>query len=78
MSRHHSTIAGEISHTIHSIEKMTNSEVERFYGIEITVDGVFDPTYNMKFNSICEWATFFVEQDHEEQYESIDEFQGWG
>ena len=79
MSRNNGTIAGEINHTIHAYKTMTDSEVERVYGVEGLPDGsIFDPTYQMTFDGVCEWATFCVEQDHEEHFESIEEFGGWG
>jgi len=79
MSRNHGTIASEINHTIHSVQNMNPDEAERIYGVVVSEDGaVFDSTYNMKFDGLSEWATFCVEQDHEESYESITEFEGWG
>jgi len=71
MSRHHGSIANEINHTIHAVLNMSPDEVERLYGIEISEDKVFDPTYNMSFNDLSEWATFCVTHDHTDQYEHI-------
>ena len=72
MSRNHGSIAGEIQHTMNSIQNMEPGEIERIYGIIISEDGsLFDPTYQMNFDDLRGWATFNVEQDHQEQYEHI-------
>ena len=74
MSRHYGSIANEINHTIRAVTNMSEDEVERIYGVQISEDSVFDPTYNMSFNDLSEWATFCVEQDHTDQYEHISNY----
>lgn len=78
MSRHYSVTANEIHEIIRSTYEMDNKEIETMYGISISEDGsIYDPTYSMNFSDISEWATFCVEQDHEEADEKFSEFGGW-
>ena len=78
MSRHYSVTANEIQHIIRSTQSMTDSEIESTYGVTISEDGsIHDPTYSMNFGDISEWATFCVEQDHQEYDEQFDQFGGW-
>jgi len=74
MSRNHSAAAYDIAHIVADIAQLERDEVTRLYGITENKDGsIFDPTYQMKFETIAEWATFSVEQDnveHEEHFHS--------
>ena len=67
MSRNYTTTAQEVANILHDVKGRTNEEVEQLYGIRFDEDGtIFDPTYNMTFTSLGDWALFSVEQDHTE------------
>lgn len=70
MSRHHASTAHEVTHLINEVQHMPASEVNNLYGIELKEDGkVFDPTYNMTFDGVGEWANFTVEQEYGDLYD---------
>jgi len=63
-SRNHSAAAHEITHLVQELSKLTEEEIENLHGIELKTDGtVWDPTYNMKFDTVGDWATFTIGED---------------
>ena len=66
MSKHfYSSVAHDIHNILRDIENMSDDDIKRFYGIEINEDKtVYDPTYDMTFSGLVEWAEFSVEQDN--------------
>ena len=72
MSRNHASTAHEVNHLVQEVQRLSDDEIQNLYGIEIRDKGViFDPTYDMTFTSIGEWAEFNVEQDHVEYSEDF-------
>jgi len=70
MSRNHSATAYDAAHIVSDIRKLSREDVTRLYGIVKREGGkIFDPTYNMEFGSLGEWAAFTVEQDNVEYEE---------
>jgi len=71
MSKHnHGGFAQEVSYIIRQVATLPIEEVQILYGIELLNNGgVFDPTYNQKFESVGEWAEFSVNEDRTERSE---------
>lgn len=70
MSRNYSTIAYEIENIMNEMKGLDAEQAYEKFGITLNEDGsIFDPTYNMKFPSVGEWAKFSVEQDNVEYEE---------
>lgn len=67
MSRNRTPAANAVANIIRDIRDLPKSEVESLYGITISDNfNIFDKTYNMKFNSVGEWAEFSVDQENSE------------
>lgn len=66
MSKHfYSSVAHDVHNILRDIENMSDDDIKRFYGIEINEDKtVYDPTYDMIFPGLVEWAEFSIEQDN--------------
>ena len=70
MSRNHSASAQDAAHIINEMIGLDAEQAYDKFGVEMNEDGsIFDPIYQMKFQTIGEWANFSVEQDNIESEE---------
>jgi len=51
------------------MSKLTDEELNELYGLVADEDGYLDTTYNIRFKSVAEWATFNAENDNTESFE---------
>ena len=68
MSRHYSAVANETARIIKDVNILLKNhnyeELENLYGIIVEDDGtVFDITYQLKFETVSEWAEFSAKND---------------
>ena len=69
MSRHHSSSAQDVNRIVNDMTKLTDQELNDLYGLRVDGEGYLDTTYNIKFNTVAEWATFNAENDCSESFE---------
>ena len=75
MSRHYSSKANEISRIVNEVNDLSPEELSAIYGIIVKEDGtVVDMTYNLNFQTIGEWASFFVEDDGQDDFGDFDRY----
>jgi len=75
MSKHH------VSHTVvrvlNDVRNMPKQDLEELYGLEIRDDGtVYDLAEFTEFASLQKWATFFAEQQEDENYSTFTKIGG--
>jgi hypothetical protein len=69
MSRHHSSSVQDVNRIVNDMTKLNDQELNDLYGLIVDGEGYLDTTYNIKLNSVAEWATFNAENDHCESFE---------
>ena len=75
MSRHYSSKANEISRIVNEVNDLSPEELSAIYGIIVKEDGtVVDMTYNLNFQTVGEWASFFVEDDGQDDFGDFDRY----
>ncbi|TFG94101.1 hypothetical protein E4H12_15805 [Candidatus Thorarchaeota archaeon] len=75
MSRHHISLTQ--ARVLTDVQTLPTEEITNLYGIEVSDDGtVYDPTENLKFPDLDEWATHIAEQDDEDNYSSFSKIGG--
>jgi len=51
------------------MSKLTDQELNELYGLVADENGYLDTTYNIRFETVAEWATFNAENDNTECFE---------